>query len=219
MVAAGYAWVVTQGQDQPQCPNPDLPCVKHDLGLPSAASLRSGGVLAAVSDAAIPSGPPFADLTTYTDSSLGFSFQYGDPWSVDQQGDGIVLLTAANGNVALIIEGVTNDVADAQQILDFRHGKLDQALFAMATDDKPAHRLLGNPILGHKVGIAGLFGASFDTAQGPSADATIASVGASDGTISVVATLISPTQGRGLTMGWADQVIDTFTWPSDEVPQ
>ena len=103
--------------------------------------------------------------------------------------------------------------------LQFRHDQLDKAHFAMATDDKAAHRLLGNPILGHRVGISGLFGASFDTAQGPSADATIASVGASDGTIAVVATLISPTQGRDATLGWADTVIDTFTWPSETVPQ
>ena len=105
VVAAGYAWVVTPGQDQPQCPDPNLPCVKHDVGLPSAISLAPGGVLATVAEPAIPTGPPFADLTAYTDSSLGFSFQYGDPWTVDQQGDGIVLLSAANGNVALIIEG------------------------------------------------------------------------------------------------------------------
>ena len=216
--AGAYAWVVTQGQDKPECPDRNLPCVKTDQGLPSAASARLG-ILASTAGASIPKGPPFADLTTYTDSTLGFSFQYGDPWSVSQHDAGYVLLTAGNGSVALILEGTPNAQMDVQQLFDARHGLLDKSLFALATDDDAAHALLGNPILGHKTGIAGLFGGSLDSAQGPSAAVSAAEVAASDGTITMVATLLTSTDVRAGALQAADAVIDSFTWPSEPMPQ
>jgi len=71
-----------------------------------------------------------------------------------------------------------------------------------------------------------------DSAQGPSTDFSVASVAGTDGLITVAATVITPVEltvtqnGQDVTvpvreagLSAADSVINSFTWPADEVAQ
>ena len=79
--------------------------------------------------------------------------------------------------------------------------------------------VLGRPILGHRTGVGGLFGGALDSSQGPSVDFSVASVAATDDVITVVATVLGPVEVREAALSLADSVINSFTWPADEVVQ
>lgn len=212
-IAAASAYATTQGRDKPDCPDKTLPC----SGVAVAAWPLATD--AAVADQAQAS-PPFADRTKYHDDTLGFGLEY-DPtiWTVSQQDAGFLILSAGNGAVALIIEGGPAGQFDPQKIFDARQGLLKDRLLAYTTDDEAARALLGNPILGYRQGVGGLFGGTLDTSQGPSTDFSVASVAATDGTITMVATVITPVEVREAGLSIADSVINSFTWPADEVVQ
>ena len=101
-----------------------------------------------------------------------------------------------------------------------------ERLLGFAVDEEPARTLLGEPILGYRDGIAGLFSGTLDTSQGPTLDMTVAVVAATDDTITAAAVLITPValplnsggelEVRDIVLNWADTVINTFTWPADE---
>ena len=95
--------------------------------------------IAADAAAAVPTGLPFADRQPYKDSALGFGLEF-DPsfWSIAQQGDGVLVLSALGGNIALIFEGGPADQVDPQRLLDARKELLANSLIGYATDDEPA---------------------------------------------------------------------------------
>ena len=213
-IAAASAFVTSQGRDKPDCPDRTLPC--------SGAVAGVAPIALAVSDApaAVPVGLPFADRTKYHDDALGFGLEY-DPniWSVSTQDSGFLVLSAGNGAVALIFEGGTADKFDAKALFEARKKLLDGKFLGYTADTDPARALLGTPILGYRPGIGGLFGGTLDTSQGPSTDFSVASVAATDGSITIVATLLAPVDVRDAALSVADSVIDSFTWPADEVVQ
>ncbi len=212
-VAAASAYVTTQGRDKPDCPDKTLPCSGAAIG---GASLAAA---VGVADQGL-TNLPFADRTKYHDDALGFGLEY-DPtiWTVSQQDSGFLILSAGNGAVALIFEGGPAARFDPQKIFDARQGLLKDRLLAYTTDADAARVLLGRPILGYRQGIGGLFGGTLDTSQGPSTDFSVASVAATDGTITVVATVITPVEVREAGLSIADSVVNSFTWPADEVVQ
>ena len=106
-----------------------------------------------------------------------------------------------------------------QQLFEARKGLLQDRLLGYTTDDDKARTLLGRPILGHRTGVGGLFGGALDSSQGPSADFSVASVSATDGVITMVATVLAPVEVREAGLSIADSVINSFTWPADEVVQ
>lgn len=214
-IAAGYAFTVTQGRDKPECPDKTLPCSGAGSGLALAirASAPRSLVTADAADA-----PPFADRQTYTDDSLGFSFEYDSSiWEIAKQDAGFVLLSAFGGGIAMIIEGTPADQFTDQQIFEARRGLLDQALLGLAADTDPKRALLGSPILGHRAGVGGLFGGSLDSSQGPSVDMTAAEVAASDGQITLVATVLVPVEIRDIGLLIADSIAGSLIWPADTV--
>jgi len=213
-VAAASAFVTSQGRDKPDCPDRTLPCAG------SALELAPGSLTLDVTAAEAPTGLPFADRVRYQDTALGFGLEY-DPtiWSISQQEDGFLILSAGNGSVALIFEGGSADQFDAQALFDARKNLMRDRLLGYTVDDDKARVLLGHPILGYRQGVGGLFGGTLDTSQGPSTDFSVASVAATDGTITMVATVLAPVSIREAGLAVADSIINSFTWPADEVVQ
>jgi hypothetical protein len=190
-----------------------------------------------------PSGPltsdqatgrhPLADRVPYRDEVLGFSLEY-DPtiWTVGTQEPGLFVLTAVGGNVVLVFEGAPAGQLSQQQLLDLRANAVGSRLLGFTDDTEPARTLLGDPILGYRDAISRLAGGTLDTGQGPSVDMTFASVVGTDGTTVVGATLLTPVEltiqrgdeeltlpVREIGLQLADSVLNSFTWPADEVPQ
>ncbi len=212
-IAAASAFVTSQGRDRPDCPDKTLPC--------SGAAI-TGPVLAIATVDRDPAQAhlPFADRTKYHDDTLGFGLEY-DPavWSVSTQDDGFLILSAGNGAVALIFEGGPVSSFDPQTLFDARRKLLEGKLLGYTADTDQARALLGTPILGYRPGIGGLFGGTVDSSQGPTTDLSVASVAATDGTITMVATLLAPVDIRDAALSVADSVVNSFSWPADEVAQ
>ncbi|MET0772381.1 MAG: hypothetical protein ABWZ82_04795, partial [Candidatus Limnocylindrales bacterium] len=176
---------------------------------------------------------PFADRVPYRDEALGFALEY-DPtiWTPGTTEPGLLILTALGGNVVLVFEGARADQIDQQRLLDLRASAMADRLLGFTDDTEPARQLLGDPILGYRDAISKLAGGTLDTGQGPALDMTFASVVGTDGTIVVGATLLTPVEltiqrgdeeltlpVREAGLQLADSVLNSFTWPADEVPQ
>lgn len=176
---------------------------------------------------------PFADRQAYRDETLGFSLEY-DPslWEIATQEPGLFVLRALGGNVVLLFEGGPADRVTQQQLMDARMNGLASRLLGFTDDTDPARLLLGDPILGYRDAIARLAGGTIDSGQGPTTDMTVAGVVGTDGTIVVGATLLAPVSLtiqredgeltlpiREIGLSIADSVLNSFTWPGEEVAQ
>ena len=217
LVAAVVAFAQGQQRDLPPCPDPEIPCA--GLALPASAPM-----------AAVPAQPadrhPFADWQLYQDPATGFSVEFDpDLWSISNQNAGMLVLQALSGNVVLLFDVGQAGQWSPEALLNAERDLWSQRLLGLAEDAEPARALLGDPILGYRDGVSGLFSGTLDTSQGPTLDMTVAVVAATDDTITAAAVLITPValplnQGgelevRDIVLGWADTVINTFTWPAD----
>jgi hypothetical protein len=219
-VAALLAYQQGRDRDQPPCPDPTIPCAGIAAVLDDVAASASQPLQQ------VPTGNPFADRQVYTDPVFGFSFEY-DPslWTVSTQQDGFVVITALSGNIALVFDaGKASDI-DQDRLLSAERDLWSGRLLGFAEDTEPARELLGNPILGYRDGVGGLFGGAIDSSQGPSLDMSVAIVAATDGQITTAAVLLTPVSlpsqsgddiaVRDIALSIADSVINTFTWPAD----
>jgi hypothetical protein len=212
-IAAVAAYVVTQGQGGPDCPDKTIPCAS---GVPSmvAAIVVPDTVVAPVADQ---QAQPFPAGNLTADESLGYSLEFDANWEVSQNNPGMLLLGGFGGAVALLVEGVPAQQMSVDQIFEARRSLLEQGLLGFAPNTDPDETLLGVPIVGHRPGKAGLFGGALDTPQGPSVDMSIAIVAATDGQITMVVTAFVPTEILDLGMGAADTIINSIVWPTDQV--
>lgn len=221
LVAAVVAFAQGEKRDQPPCPDPDLPCAS--VVVPVSAPV-------AFAPAQEGARHPFATWEVHKDSATGFSVEF-DPtfWSVGQQNDGFLVLEALSGNVTLLFDVGRASDWSPDALLSSQRDFWSQRLLGFAEDDEPGRQLLGEPFLGYRDGVGGLFSGTIDTSQGPTVDMTVAAVAATDEQITAVAVLITPValplqQGgqleiRDIALSLADDVVNTFTWPADEVPQ
>lgn len=223
LIAAAFAAAQGDRRDPPPCPDPTLPC--------AGVTLAQGSGAVTLDQAT--TRHPFADRVPYRDETLGFALEY-DPtiWSVANQDAGFLVLSALGGNVALIFEGTTADRVTPEQLLEGRSQLMADRLLGFTVDTDPARQLLGIPILGYRDAVARLSGGTIDTGQGPSIDMSVATVSGTDGGIVVAATVVTPVELtiqrgdeqvtlpiRKAGLQFADSVLNSFTWPADEVPQ
>ncbi len=233
LIAALFAFTQGQQRDVPPCDAPQ----GDDWDSPGTLPCAGGVAVAVTTDVmTLDQGDPrhpFGDRVAYRDETLGFSLEY-DPaiWEVAAQDSGFLVLGALGGNIALIFEGATADQVTPQRLLDIRSGLMADRLLGFTDDTEPARLLLGDPILGYRDAIARLAGGTVDSGQGPTTDMTVASTVGTDGTIVVGATLLTPVELtiqregqeiklpiREAGLQLADSVLNSFTWPADEVPQ
>ncbi len=221
LIAALVAFSQGQRRDQPPCPDPGVPCASLARPLEAQAPSAPGQV---------DGRHPFADWQRHTDEATGFSVAF-DPtlWSVAGENSGFVVLEALGGNISLLFDvGNASDWAP-DALVRAEKDVWAKRLLGFADDTEPARLLLGDAILGYRDGVGGLFSGTIDTSQGPTLDMTVAVVAATDGQITAAAVLITPValplkdgtsvEVRGIALQWADAVINSFTWPTDEVVQ
>lgn len=214
LVAGALVLFLSRDLDQPDCPDPNLPCPGRGLAVAGLArqALDVEPLVAQAGETL-----PFSDWVTYSDTDAGFSLEY-DPvfWQVGEAEAGYLSLVLGNGAALLVVEAVPADRFDDAGILKARRDIWDQNLLALARDDDPSRALVGTPILGHRPGAGRLFGASLDSAQGPALPVSLALVSASDPHITVVVSVLAAVADREVVFSFADSVLGTFTWPSEQ---
>ncbi len=203
-IALVVAFVVSQGLDQPECQD-IAPCGAAVLAPITGVAARSSEM-------------PFPPMERYTDTTTGFAFEYDpDALAISKSGPGWVQLAAHDGSLLYVVEAAQAQALGPEQLFNKRRDLTSQNLLGFQLDREPARQLLGTPILGHRSGVAALFGGTLDTPQGPGLDLAVASVAATDGSISAVTTVWVAAQNRRWGLAMADTMNNTFIWPNDPV--
>jgi len=161
-----------------------------------------------------PRGPPRLVVGhPWKSASLGFSLEFDDSaWAVDA--DSRRGLELGNDNAILWIRGVRG--ANVQNAFELGRRHFENLAFELAPN-RPSRRVLGAGI-GYRRGIGSAYCV---TIRGLGARDDVIILAASDGTVSVVAAIItghcdkSPSGELGFGLQQADTVLNTFRWPSE----
>ncbi len=161
-----------------------------------------------------PTVPAVIRETTWSSSRYGFSLEY--PASVvklsQQTPSGVVLaVDVAGTSGAVTIQGFGSATTPAEAISDQIRGL--GGLSQLAADANPAHQLLGAGV-GYLAGAGRTYVGDATSPQG-SQPVSIASEAASDGPVTVSATVVGATSDSGYRSGLyavADLIINSVRW-------
>ena len=162
-----------------------------------------------------PSVPAVIRETAWRSSQYGFSLDY--PGSVarvlQQAPGGLVLATNADGHSGtVVIQGFPAGTAPSQAIGEQVSGL--NGLSQLAPDGNPAHQLLGAGV-GYLSGAGRAYVGDLTSPQG-SQPASAVSEAASNGHVTVTATVVGTTSESGPSSGLyalADLIINSVQWP------
>ena len=162
-----------------------------------------------------PSVPPVIRQTAWRSSQYGFSLDYpGSVARVSQQSPaGLVLATNVDGHSGTVaIQGFPAGTAAAQAITD-QVSRL-KGVSQLARDSNPAHQLLGAGV-GYLSGAGSAYVGDLTAPQG-SQPASLVSEAASNGHVTVTATVVGTTSESGPRTdlyALADLIINSVQWP------
>ena len=186
LIAAVIAFAQGQRRDQPPCPDPDLPCVSTQRARGGARHHRSRRS---------PSGRhPFGDWQLYRGHGHGVLRGVRPGTLVDRQaGRGPRSRCRRSAATSCSSSRSGRRASSRPDSVAERRARPVVTATARLRGGRPSRRtLLGEPILGYRDGVGGLFSGTLDTSQGPTLDITVAVVAATDDTITVAAVLITP---------------------------
>ena len=210
-IGAAVVWLLQPGPVQAECPDPLEAC-----GAPPARPEPDVGREPDVD----PDAAPALRLgETWQSDDLGFSLDYDpDWWEVVGEGDRSLelVIPARAGPVTFLIEGASSAEQSPESMLAEQVDALDGLVLGLTPEDDTDQQLLGQPIVGYRDGVGGLYGGTLDSPQGPSMDVAVAVLAASDGEISLLVTVVSPEEIREPAFVMADSLLNTLRWPSDE---
>ena len=211
VIGAALAWVLQPGPVEAACPVPSEAC--------GAPPVRPEPDVGQPPDVDRDAAPALRLGETWESEDLGFSLDY-DPewWQVAGEGDrslGLVI-PAREGEVTFIIEGASAAEQSPESMLAAQVDALEELVLGLTPEDDTDRLLLGQPIVGYRDGVGGLYGGTLDSPQGPSMDVAVAVLAASDGEISLVVTVVSPEEIREPAFLMADSLLNTLRWPSED---
>ena len=161
---------------------------------------------------------PLIDATVWRSSRYGFTVEYPrDQASIAEQGDaGLILQTSLQDGTtgAILIDAAPAGQSTlSQAILGELHGL--QGISQVAVDSNPAHQLLGASV-GYEPGLGATYSGDFTAPQGVGQPASLAMEAATDGHLTVTATVIAGLRDAGaqsFLYQLADQIINSVQWP------
>jgi ribosomal protein L32 len=193
-VAFVVAILAAPGPVKPTCP-PGVPC-----GAPPVAPRAT---------------PTFPGYTPWTSTGLGYTLRYtSNDFSVANQNADALELQAADGFSVMIIEGAPTSQATPSELINARLSNLKGELLGLTSDPSPGDQVLG-PQVGLTPGVGGVYTATVTSPQGPQAPVSIAIMAATNGTVTIAVTLITPgdDQNDKLEVSKiADDVVDSIQW-------
>ena len=196
------------------CSGPPEPPVQQPVGgsetppTPLPSHLPVGGV---------DTSPALTTGQLWHSQDLAFSFEFEPKeWAIaDEDGRGAILGGAGSApDVSLWIAGVPAAEATPEAALASRVDALGASIVGLAEDTRAASRILG-PNIGYVPGLGAVYGGAADSPQGPRGRARIAILAASDGHLTLTASLILV---GGTSRDWktarqaADTVLNTVAW-------
>ena len=161
--------------------------------------------------------PALSTGQAWRSTDLGFGLEFEpDSWSVaDEDGRG-ALLGGAGRCAARRCWIAATPAADATpaEALAARVASLGESIVGLAEDTEPGDRIMGANI-GYVDGVGAVYGGATDTPQGPGRRARVAVLAATDGHLTITASLILV---GGTADDWlgarqaADSVLNTTAW-------
>lgn len=159
---------------------------------------------------------PLANETVWRSSQYGFTLEYpGDLLSVVRQTGGGLELGAQlkDGTVAaIIVRGAPVSESPSHAVLT-QLGDL-HGVTQIASDPDPANTLLGSGV-GHRAGTGGAYTGALSAPQGVSQAESIASQAASNGRVTITATVVAASPDAGPHHGVyqvADAIVNSVKW-------
>ena len=158
---------------------------------------------------------PLRNLESYSSSTLGYSVEFsGDRWKAADQDEDSVVLESKEADLLLILDGRPTGAAGINSMIEDRVSSLRKRIFSLERDEDDDAQVLG-PNVGYRDGTAQSYAGTIDTPQGARAQLAIVLMGASDGRVGVLATVVTGEQNperRRAVFGRADSVLNTVTW-------
>ena len=147
--------------------------------------------------------------------SLGFAVEYDAArWQVDSQTADSLTLTTKGPDTTLTLRGSRNSPGD---LLSDELSSLATTFLGFGRDPAPENELLGTNV-GLRPGPGGAYIGTRTGPQGSAVQESMAVMAATDGSVSVVATVVTGAafpDERAHAFGLADQVLKSVAWPSD----
>jgi kumamolisin len=161
--------------------------------------------------------PALSTGQAWRSTDLGFGFEFeSDSWSVaDEDGGGALL--GGSGQLrgaSLLIAATPAGDATPAEALAARFASLGESIVGLAENAEPGDRIMGANI-GYVDGVGAVYGGATDTPQGPGRRARVAVLAATDGHLTITASLILV---GGTADDWlgarqaADSVLNTTAW-------
>jgi len=206
---------------QPCAPVPSLPPVGASP-LPISTPRPQGTPGASVAPVQTPTSnsPVVIGGTLYTDSSLGYGFEYNpDTFTLASQSDGSAVLNGVVFDTQVWVDAKPADTSPSKMI-ETELGDVDRFLIARVADTDTYDALLG-PSIGYIPGQGGVWSGTLTSKDGaPVAPAGVAIVSASDGRITVAIVVIvgTPDARQGgdtqehAVRSAVDDILKTFKW-------
>jgi hypothetical protein len=166
-----------------------------------------------------PRGPsnagPLAVGQTWTSRTLGFQLEYDpDLWSVEEETDTGIVLSAGNGAVLIAINGFPAATSPTQ-LVQSQIKALSDLVLGLTEETDPSRQLPGQPVVGHRQGTGVLLNGTLNSPQGPTDNADVVIIAAADPQVAIRFTVIAVDDVRDPAFSVADTVNNSIVWPTE----
>ena len=198
----------TEAPSPPPLPPPASPTPRVTLPPPSLSPIAMPTPRPPSTAALAPSG------TVWQSSEFGFSLQY-DPslWTVRSETERELVLVTRNGAVLAAIRARPAIEASPADMLADQVARASATVLGFTPETDARFLPPGLPVMGYRTGVGGTYRGTVDTPQGPSVVVRIGMIVASDGTVTVSAAILAPSNIRRGAFQIADSLMNAFEWP------
>jgi hypothetical protein len=175
-------------------------------GIPCGAPPVVANVLSSTVDA------PFQGYATWRSPGLGYALTY-EPhnWTIEGENADSVELQSVDGVSTIVINGATAAQASPSALMAAKVGVLRGDLLGMQTDSSPNDQLLGTHI-GAISGPGAVYKGTINTPQAPDMTLPIALMSATNGRLTILATVISDPRNVRFIYQQADGIVNAIDW-------
>jgi hypothetical protein len=155
---------------------------------------------------------PFQGYATWQSSGLGYGLTY-DPkyWKVEGQNADSLQLQSVDGVSTIVINGVTATQATPSALMSGKLSVLRDDLLGLQTDTSANDQLLGSHV-GAIAGPGAVYKGTINTPQAPDTTLPIALMAASNGRVTILATVVSSPQNVAFIYQEADGIVNSIDW-------
>ncbi len=152
----------------------------------------------------------------WTSSGLGFQVEYDDGlWVVEQDSATNIVLSAGRGLVVVEIEGFASTATSPSDLVKRKERDLRDVILGLTPETAADRTLPGHPAIGFRDGEGAVFSGTTDSAQGPSSNVSVVVMAATDGQLSLRATVVADDSVREDAFSVADDLLNSVVWPGD----